>query len=86
MSLKPGLCAAFTVPQVQNKHVSSTHPETKSNLHHVSEYPLGLLIASHCALSSASGLLHSPDSIMPHRSKDGECFISQGNLIMFYYN
>lgn len=81
-SLKSGPCAGFTVPRVQNKHVSSTHPETKSNLHHVSEYPLGLLIESYSALSTASRSLHSPDRALKQTSQEGERFISQGNLLV----
>lgn len=73
-SLICGPCTGFTVPRVQNKHVSSTHPETKRNLHHVSEYPLGLLIHSHCALFTASHSLHLPDNVLQHKYQDRECF------------
>lgn len=37
-SLMCETCPVFPVTQLQNKHVSSTHPETTGNLGHVSEY------------------------------------------------
>lgn len=74
----------FTITRVQNKHVSSTHPETAGNLHHVSEYPLGPLIDFYCVLSTASRSLHSP--VLQQRSQDGECFISQGNKPLWVLN
>lgn len=60
----------FTVTQLQNKHVSSPHPETTGNLHHVSEYPLGPLIDFYCVLSTASRSL--PSLVLQQRSQDWE--------------
>lgn len=87
-SLKSGPYAVLTVTQLQNKHVSSTHPETTGNLHHVSEYPLGPLIDFYCVSTTASRSLHSPDSSLWEKSQDRELNVLslRGEKILWVLN